>query len=67
MSQCGQQREDSLTTIHLTNEDAELFKWFRKYQKIWERARDLKPGSLTLHFDKHGSINKNEFHFYSRA
>jgi len=53
-----------MTTIELNNEEAELFKWFRKYQHIWEQARQLRPGSLVLHFNNNGDIKKKEFHEY---
>ena len=51
--------------IQLTNEEAELFTFFRKYQHIWERAKkECRPGSLVLHFDKDFNIRKKEFHGY---
>jgi len=50
--------------IELSERDAELFKWFRQYQGIWEEARGLSPGSLVLHFDKDNKLKKREFHYY---
>jgi len=53
--------------VYLNNKDAELFTWFRKYQDIWNRAtKELRPGSLVLHFTKDGKIRKKEFHSYEK-
>jgi len=51
--------------IELTEEDAEIFKWFRRYQSVWEQARKLRPGRLVLHFNNKNEIKHKEFHFYS--
>lgn len=51
--------------IELTEKDAELFKWFRKYQLIWEEARELKPGKLVLHFNNKNEIRKKEIHSFT--
>lgn len=50
--------------IELSEEDAELFIWFRKYQSVWKKARTLKPGNLVCHFNKKNELKKREFHFY---
>ena len=51
--------------IELNNQDAELFKWFRQYQNVLERAiKECRPGSITLHFDNDGNFRKEELHFY---
>ena len=53
--------------IYLTDKEAELFTFFRKYQDIWERAKkECRPGSLVLHFDKDFNIGKKEFHSYEK-
>ena len=53
--------------IEITERDAELFIWFRRYQKIWEKTKELRPGSLVLHFDEHNKIRKKEFHFIEKV
>ena len=57
-----------MTTIELTNKEAELFKEFQKYHFIFEalkyaQAFEMKNGSVTLNFNYLGqlkSINKIE-------
>lgn len=56
--------EEKKIPIELTEKEAELFIWFRKYQSVWEKARTLKPGSLVLHFNKDNNLGKKEFHYY---
>ena len=51
--------------IELTEKDAELFKWFRKYQSIWEEARTIRPGRLVLHFNDKNEIKKKEVHSFA--
>ena len=54
--------------VELTEHEAELFcNLFRKYQDLWTQVKELKPGSLTLHFDKDFNIKKHEFHFYQQT
>lgn len=37
-----------MITIELTNEDAEAFKKFRKYQDFWQSIDSLKSGEVTV-------------------
>ena len=58
-------KKERQTKVFLSEEGAELFKWFMKYRAIWEEAREkLKPGSLVIHLDKSGEIGKREFHYF---
>lgn len=52
------------TTIYLTNEELELWKWMIKNYKILDYARQVRLGSTTLHSDKDGNI-KAEFKIWS--
>jgi 23S rRNA G2069 N7-methylase RlmK/C1962 C5-methylase RlmI len=59
------EEKQNKTIIYLSFQEAELFKWFRQYQDVLERAfKECKPGSLTLHFDNQGNFRKEELHFY---
>lgn len=53
-----------VATIQLDEEEARLFEKFRKVQDAWEKIDQLKPGSLTLHFDIHNKLKKWEYHLY---
>jgi hypothetical protein len=56
------------TIIHLTPEEAELFKWFRQYQSIFERIlNEQGAGSLTIHFNAKKEIRKREYHFFENG
>ena len=56
------------TKIELDEAEAKMFlHLFRKYYYVWEKAKALRPGSLTLHFDKDWNIKKHELHFYSQT
>ena len=50
--------------IELNEKEAELFKWFRKHQTLWEIARQLKPGRITIHFNNSNEIGHTEIHNY---
>ena len=52
----------------MSEEEAQLFYWLRQYGDIFKKAfEELKPGSLLLHFDSTGKIQKHEFHFSTRV
>jgi hypothetical protein len=47
--------------VEMTKEDAELFVKFRQFQHIIEKLNvegiiGMKNGSVTLHYDRHGTI-----------
>jgi len=48
--------------IYLTKEEAEDFKWFMQYRKVWKKARQLRPGKLILNFNSSGEIKDREFY-----
>lgn len=52
--------------IELTEEEANLFKWFRKYQHIWEEVFKIKAGNTTLHFDEHGELREVEYKYKNK-
>ena len=50
------------TIVELTEEEMNVFIWFRKYQNIFEKMKKMKGGSATLHFnEKEGNIRKAEW------
>lgn len=51
--------------IELSKEENELFKWFKKYQGVWQLAKKLKPGRVVLHFNPSGKLKKKEIHDYT--
>jgi hypothetical protein len=59
---------ESKVKIELTESETKLFiNLFRRYQDIWEKTKELKPGCLVLHFDSQNYIKKHEFHFYNQT
>ena len=52
--------------IYLTEEECELFKKFRQYQSIWEKAFDIKVGWVTLHFNSSGEIRSVDYSLRKR-
>jgi len=60
--------DSSYCQISMSEEEAQLFYWLRQYGDIFKKAfEELKPGSLLLHFDSTGKIQKHEFHFSTRV
>lgn len=55
------------TMVELTEEDMSVFIWFRKYQDMFEKVKELKGGSVTIHKDKDGNIRDRDWHFKERA
>ena len=41
-----------MVKIELNDEDAELFKTFRRYQNIWDKIFRIENGQATLFFQK---------------
>jgi len=56
--------EKKLVKIELTEKEAKVFKWFRRYQNIWEKMFEMRNGKITLHLNNKGEIRKKEFHYY---
>jgi hypothetical protein len=55
-----------MINISLSEQDAELFKRFRKYQDIWERVFKIKGGSVTFHFDDSGILRETEYKYKNK-
>jgi hypothetical protein len=43
-------------TIDLTEEDAQLFMWFKKYQPLWEKLSMVRGKTVFLNIDDAGTI-----------
>ena len=53
------------TKIELNEEETEVFKWLWKHYDLWKRAKkELRPGSLVLHFNNENKLKKKEIHSY---
>jgi len=50
--------KENKVSIDLTEEEAELFKFFRQYQGLWEDIMRMKGGKAILHFDSTGKIRQ---------
>lgn len=60
----GKKKEETIK-IELTKEECEIFRWLWRHFELWKRAKkELRPGSLVLHFNTKNELKKREFHIY---
>lgn len=60
--------KENKISIDLTEKEAELFKFFRQYQDLWEEIAKVKGGKVVIHFDAKGKIRQaNSEHIFYKA
>ena len=56
--------EPNKTAVYLSDKEMEMFKWLWKNYDVWEKAKELKPGKLVLHFNSNNELRHKEFHYH---
>ncbi len=59
--------QENKTAIYFTDEGCELVKRFFQYRDLWSKIFLIKDGSVELHFNSRGEIEKVRFNTFQKV